>query len=101
MPLILLRDPRKYPPTMQYLFYVWVHHSIMRVQEFCNGGSVRNLLERGGFARVEAADKWKGRMHVLEGIATGMHYMHSRRICHGDLNPSNVLLKVRPFIAAQ
>lgn len=64
------------------------------MQEFCNGGSLRNLLEKGGFARLESADRWAGRMHVLDGIATGMNYMHSRRICHGDLNPSNVLLKV-------
>jgi serine/threonine protein kinase len=34
-------------------------------------------------------------MWTLEGIAAGMDYMHTKRICHGDLNPNNVLLKVR------
>jgi serine/threonine protein kinase len=31
----------------------------------------------------------------LRAIADGMDYMQSKRICHGDLNPSNILYKVR------
>jgi tRNA A-37 threonylcarbamoyl transferase component Bud32 len=34
-------------------------------------------------------------MVAMHGIAAGMQYVHSKRICHGDLNPSNVLVKVR------
>ena len=33
-------------------------------------------------------------MALLNDIAQGMAYIHSKRICHGDLNPANVLLKV-------
>ena len=33
-------------------------------------------------------------MTILCHVADGIGYMHSKRICHGDLNPSNVLLKV-------
>jgi tRNA A-37 threonylcarbamoyl transferase component Bud32 len=38
---------------------------------------------------------WESVLRVMKGIASGLRYVHSRRICHGDLNPSNVLLKVR------
>lgn len=39
--------------------------------------------------------RWQPICCILEGIASGMDYMHAKRICHGDLNPNNVLLAVR------
>ena len=32
---------------------------------------------------------------VMLQIAWGMEYLHSRKIYHGDLNPSNVLVRMR------
>ena len=64
------------------------------MQEFCNGGSVRSLLSNGAFAQQDMAHTWATIMHAAKGIAAGMQYVHGKRICHGDLNPSNILLKV-------
>ncbi|KAG6388247.1 hypothetical protein SASPL_153448 [Salvia splendens] len=32
---------------------------------------------------------------IMLQIARGMEYLHSKKMCHGDLNPSNILLKER------
>jgi serine/threonine protein kinase len=64
------------------------------VQEFCNGGSVRNLLVNGAFAQKDMVNAWSTTMKAVKSIAAGMKYVHAKRICHGDLNPSNILLKV-------
>ena len=65
------------------------------LQEYCDGGSLRSLLAKGAFAHQGTSDTWRTVMHAVRGIAAGMRYVHGKRICHGDLNPSNVLLKVR------
>ena len=69
----------------------------MRVQEFCNGGTLRQALQREYFSGRRLRRRWGPIMHMLTGIAHGMAYVHSMRIIHGDLNPSNILLKVRLF----
>ena len=66
------------------------------MQEYCNGGSLRSALQRGMFAQVGMPDRWRSVQSAMRGLAAGMAYTHSKRICHGDLNPSNVLLKARP-----
>lgn len=70
------------------------HHA---AQEFCNGGSLRGALQRGYFTHKKLPSRWEVVASVLRGVAEGMAYVHSKRICHGDLNPSNILLKVRPL----
>lgn len=64
------------------------------VQEYCNGGSLRGLLAGGAFCQSQMRSHWHAVMSVTKGIASAMQYVHSKRICHGDLNPSNVLVKV-------
>ena len=65
------------------------------MQEFCNGGSLRQALQKAYFSVAKLPLRWPVITGVLRGIAEGMAYVHSKRICHGDLNPNNVLLKVR------
>jgi serine/threonine protein kinase len=72
-------------------------HSVTRAcsQEYCNAGSLRMALSCGRFTAPRMPLRWRPVMGVLRSIVSGMQYMHSKDICHGDLNPSNVLLKVR------
>lgn len=65
------------------------------MQEFCNGGSLRGVLHRGGFNHANMHHRWRSVRRALRGLAAGMAYTHAKRVCHGDLNPSNILLKVR------
>jgi serine/threonine protein kinase len=65
------------------------------LQEFCNGGSLRQALNKGYYSIEGMPHRWSVISMHLRAIAEGMDYMHSKRICHGDLNPSNILFKVR------
>ena len=70
-----------------YKFYV--------IQEYCNGGSLSEAVAEGCFAAGALKRRWQGILSLLKDIAEGMDYIHSCRICHGDLSPSHILLKVR------
>ena len=65
------------------------------MQEYCNGGSLRSLLNSGAFAQPAVRNHWRSAMLCVKAIAAGMQYVHQKRICHGDLNPANILLHVR------
>jgi serine/threonine protein kinase len=66
------------------------------LQEFCNGKTLRSAVTKGYFAPERQPRRWRAIKQVLLDIAAGMEYVHSKGIVHGDLNPANVLLKVRP-----
>ena len=51
-------------------------------------------MDRGYF-NTGFSGRWACLHGILAGIAGGMEYVHAKRILHGDLNPSNILLKVR------
>ena len=82
-----VQDPNLHAELEIYKFYL--------IQEFCNGGSLADALAAGMFASTRMSTRWRLIVHVLMGIARGMGHMHSKRITHGDLNPANVLFKVR------
>jgi serine/threonine protein kinase len=73
------------------------------VQEYCNGGSLRTAILQGALRPPSAGgikQRWRPLMHVAKSIAEGMGYLHSQRILHGDLNPANILLKVRSSLVS-
>jgi len=61
------------------------------VMEFCDGGSISDLIEaaggRGSFAMPEEAIR-----AACAGIVLGLEYLHKKEICHRDIKCGNVLL---------
>ncbi|KAK3164807.1 hypothetical protein QOZ80_1AG0025050 [Eleusine coracana subsp. coracana] len=55
------------------------------VKEACGGPRRKGLPP---FPLVVAVD-------VMLQVARGMEYLHGKKVCHGELNPSNVLVKPR------
>ena len=66
------------------------------MQEFCNGGALRSMLQQGALSAKHLPRHFSVVLGLVLGIACGMRHISDRGICHGDLNPSNVLLQVRP-----
>ena len=61
------------------------------VQEYCEGGSVSDLIEaaggRGSFAMPEECIR-----AACAGIVLGLEYLHKMGVCHRDIKCGNVLL---------
>eukprot|EP00892_Ulva_mutabilis_P010840 jgi/Ulvmu1/8128/UM040_0023.1 len=68
------------------------------VQEFCEGGSLRGLVDRRAFVNHHGRVKLRKCVECLVDIAYGMHYIQEKNIIHGDLTPGNVL--IRPHSAS-
>ena len=61
------------------------------IQEYCEGGSVSDLIEaaggRGSFAMPEECIR-----AACAGIVLGLEYLHKMGVCHRDIKCGNVLL---------
>jgi len=76
---------------------VMVDWKLYIVQEFCEGGSLRDcldekrLLDAGGQPRLDIL------CEIGRGVASGMDHLHTQHnIVHGDLSTKNILLKRDP-----
>lgn len=56
------------------------------VMDYCEGGTLRNLLEQNGSLRLAEALK------LIIGILAGLESLHQRGIVHCDIKPENILL---------
>eukprot|EP00892_Ulva_mutabilis_P012781 jgi/Ulvmu1/9876/UM057_0031.1 len=63
------------------------------VREFCEGGTLKEALAGGLLTAAVLPCRWDTIIAVLRGIAAGMDYMHASCVCHGQLNPANILFK--------
>jgi serine/threonine-protein kinase len=59
------------------------------VMEYCEGGTLRNLLEQQDSLRLQEA------LNLIIGILEGLDYAHQRGIIHCDIKPENILLTLK------
>lgn len=81
-----------HPNIIQY-FGVEVHRDRVNIfMEYCEGGSMANLLEHG---RIE--DEMVTQVYTLE-LLEGLAYLHESGIVHRDIKPENILLDFNGII---
>ncbi|KAG2484809.1 hypothetical protein HYH03_016461 [Edaphochlamys debaryana] len=66
------------------------------VQEFCDAGSLASALDRRLFHDGAGMPNLALTLCTLADIARGMSHIHARSIVHGDLNPTNIMLRSLP-----
>jgi len=59
-------------------------HELRMVMEFCDGGSLRGLLDAGGL-RDDAGLNYAGLLQVASDVARGLAHLHGHKILHADL----------------
>lgn len=81
-----------HPNIIQY-YGVEVHRDKVNIfMEYCEGGSLANLLEHG---RIE--DEMVTQVYTLE-LLEGLAYLHESGIVHRDIKPENILLDFNGII---
>jgi len=73
------------------------HWKLYIIQEFCDGGSLAQAIDRGVFMDQRTGDrKLEHILQVASDIARGMAYIHERQVVHGDLSSGNIMLRFEP-----
>ncbi|PSS09361.1 Protein kinase [Actinidia chinensis var. chinensis] len=85
-----------HPNVTQYLcgFYDEERKEGFLVMELMNKSLAGHMKENCG-QRKRLPFSIPVAVDIMLQIARGLEYLHSRKIYHGDLNPSNILLKAR------
>lgn len=67
------------------------------IQEFCEMGTLHSALQQRAFVDERTGNPdLESLLEIASGMVKGMHHIHSKNIIHGNLKPSNVLLKSSP-----
>lgn len=82
----------RHPNIVEY-YGIEVHRDRVYIfEEYCQGGSLANLLDLG---RIE--DEVVIQMYALQ-MLDGLVYLHERNVVHRDIKPDNILLDHRGVI---
>ena len=64
--------------------------SLMILMEYCSNGSLGELLDRGPRPKLKIPTDILSSMTAQ--VVNGLHHLHSKRILHRDMKPSNILI---------
>lgn len=84
---------REYCPFIVSLYDAYKHQSqLCLVMEYMNGGSLQDLVEKGGSTDEELLAK------IAYNVLRGLHYLHSQGKIHRDVKPGNLLINTKNFV---
>ncbi len=83
----------EYCPFIVSLYDAYKHQAQLRlVMEYMNGGSLQDLVDKGGSNDEELLAK------VAYNILRGLHYLHRQGKIHRDIKPGNLLINTKNFV---
>uniref|UniRef100_A0A1J3HQC1 non-specific serine/threonine protein kinase n=1 Tax=Noccaea caerulescens TaxID=107243 RepID=A0A1J3HQC1_NOCCA len=93
----------KHPNVVKLRAYYWAPDEKLLISDFVNNGSLADAL-RGRNGQPSPSLTWSTRLKIAKGAARGIAYLHEcspRKLVHGDVKPSNILLdsSFTPYIS--
>jgi serine/threonine protein kinase len=93
----------KHPNVVKLRAYYWAPDEKLLISDFVNNGSLADAL-RGRNGQPSPSLTWSTRIKIAKGAARGLAYLHEcspRKLVHGDVKPSNILLdsSFTPYIS--
>ncbi|XP_073990361.1 wee1-like protein kinase isoform X1 [Rhodnius prolixus] len=79
-------------PNIVRNYSSWMENEYVYMQnEYCNGGSLEDAIKTGNMDEKQLRK-------ILEHIAQGLRYIHSKQLAHMDIKPGNILITKGPKI---
>ncbi|XP_014276862.1 wee1-like protein kinase [Halyomorpha halys] len=79
-------------PNIVRNYSSWTENDYVYMQnEYCNGGSLEEAIERGPMDE-------RNLRKVLEHVAQGLRFIHSKNLAHMDIKPGNILISKGPRV---
>ncbi|KAK9507905.1 hypothetical protein O3M35_007667 [Rhynocoris fuscipes] len=79
-------------PNIVRNYSSWTENEYVYMQnEYCNGGSLEEAIKAGPMDERQLRK-------ILEHIAQGLRYIHSKQLAHMDIKPGNILINRGPRI---